>query len=388
MLKKIANKIWRNSEKKNLSDLNLFSLHNNSHHVASAKDYRNNVIVHRCVSLIAQSASHVPWKIYHDINGKRKLIEHHPVSKILKKPNLEMAGADFFTEVIANLLLYGNSYIVINLLKNGQIAELYTLNPELTEIIFNNGTPVAYKFSGFNKQKVYPIDKINRKSQILHIASYNPEDRYYGLSSLKAASKSINLHNQTIEWNKALLKNSARPSGALVFQDGNGYLSDDQFERLKEQFYENFSGSSNGGKPIILEGGLKWQDTSSAEKLEKFLELKDSSARDIAMAFNVPPQLLGINGDNTYSNMQEARLALWEENIVPLLDKLSDSFSSWLSYWYNESLIIDFDRDSISTLTEKRQNLWSKISSANFMTINEKRAMVGLGPIAEGDRLI
>ena len=127
-----------------------------------------------------------------------------------------------------------------------------------------------------------------------------------------------------------------------MFQDGNGYLTDEQFTRLQEQFYENFSGSSNSGKPLILEGGLKWQDTSSAERLEKFLELKDSSARDIAIAFNVPPQLLGISGDNTYSNMQEARLALWEENIVPLLDKLSDSLSSWLSYWYDDEIIIDF----------------------------------------------
>ena len=114
----------------------------------------------------------------------------------------------------------------------------------------------------------------------------------------------------------------------MVFQDGNGYLSDEQFERLQQQFYDNFRGFSNSGKPLIL---------------EKFLELKDSSARDIAIAFNIPPQLLGINGDNTYSNMQEARFALWEENIIPLLDKLSDGLSNWFSYWFEEELLIDFD---------------------------------------------
>ena len=58
---------------------------------------------------------------------------------------------------------------------------------------------------------------------------------------------------------------------------------------------------------MVLEVGMKWQETNNAERFEKFLELKDSSARDIAIAFNIPPQLLGINGDNTYSNMQHAR---------------------------------------------------------------------------------
>jgi phage portal protein BeeE len=85
--------------------------------------------------------------------------------------------------------------------------------------------------------------------------------------------------------------------------------------------------------------------------------------------------------------MQEARLALWEENIIPLLDKISDALSNWLSYWYKEELIIDFDRNSISALTQKRENIWGKISAADFMTINEKRALVGLGPIANGDEI-
>jgi phage portal protein BeeE len=84
--------------------------------------------------------------------------------------------------------------------------------------------------------------------------------------------------------------------------------------------------------------------------------------------------------------MQEARLALWEENIIPLLDKYADALSSWLSYWYKEDLIIDFDKESISVLTERRENVWAKIASADFMTINEKRAIVGLNPIKGMDK--
>ena len=109
--------------------------------------------------------------------------------------------------------------------------------------------------------------------------------------------------------------------------------------------------------------------------------------RQFALAFIVPPQLLGLNGDNTYSNMQEARLALWEENIIPLLDKYADALSGWLSYWYKDDLSLDFDKESISALTERRESLWSKIAGADFMTMNEKRALVGLKPLRNGDEL-
>ena len=355
--------------------------------ISSVTSYRNNVIVHRCISLIASSASHIPWHIHKESGHNRRLLPEHRAVQLLKKPNAEKSGADFFTESISSLLLYGNSYILSSHAEQRQPFELHNIHPNSIEHISTRNKLIAYKYRAGDIEKTFRIDPLSRISKILHLRNYNPSDQQNGLSSLNAAAKPIHLHSKIMDWNKSLLKNAARPSGALIFQDGNGYLTDEQFERLQQQFYDNFSGSSNSGKPLILEGGLKWQETSNAERFEKFIELKDSSARDIAIAFNVPPQLLGINGDNTYSNMQEARLALWEENIIPLLDKYADALSNWLSHWYQEDLIVDFDRESISVLTKRRENLWSKISSANFMTTNEKRSFVGLGPIDGGDKI-
>jgi HK97 family phage portal protein len=385
MITKYLNKYIHKLTRKSRDFLD-FPINLTGQEAAGAESYYSNIIVHRCVNLIANSASHVPWKVGKYRSSGIEALGSHPLSHLLKKPNPETGGADFFTEVIASLLLHGNSYMVLNHLPNSLPVSLYVLNANSTEVVVNNNIAVAYKYSS-NSQKIYPINPISRQSQVLHLKNYHPDGGNYGISSLKAATKSIKLHAGTMDWNQALLKNSTRPSGALVFSDDRSYLTDEQFERLQEQFYDNFSGSSNSGKPLILEGGLKWQETNVAERFEKFLELKDSSARDIAIAFNVPPQLLGISGDNTYSNMQEARLALWEENIIPLLDKISDALSNWLSYWYKEELIIDFDRNSISALTQKRENIWGKISAADFMTINEKRALVGLGPIANGDEI-
>lgn len=373
-----------NGLKYDISDLGSF---NYLQH-AAINSYRQNVIVYRCVNLIAQSASHVPWIVMKNRGSYNDIITQHPIYKLLKRPNPEKAGADFFSETIANKLLFGNAYILSTAKDKSPPQEIYLLPPQSTEVVIEKNYSVAYRYQSITGERMYPIDNISRMSKVLHLKNYHPTNKYYGLSCLEAAAIPIELHLQITKWNNALLKNGARPSGALVIKDSNGYLTEEQFERLQKQIYENYTGSSNSSKPLLLEGGLDWREMSINPKDMDFIESKNSAAREIALAFGVPPQLLGINGDNTYSNMQEARLALWEETLIPLLDKLSDALGNWLSYWYQEEITIDFDRDSISALAEKRENIWSKISAASFMTINEKRAIVGLKPIENGNILI
>ena len=354
---------------------------------AGVDSYRNNVIVYRCVNLISQSASHVPWIIRKSRNGHSQIINNHPALDLLKKPNPEKAGADFFCEVIASKLLFGNAYILSASPNNAPPREIYLLPASSTSLVIQNNHPVAYEYNSAGGRKHFQLDPVTRISKVLHIKNYHPTNPLYGLPCLDAASLSIELHSEATKWNNSLLKNGARPSGALVMQNNNGYLTDEQFERLQQQLYEKYTGSSNSGKPILLEGGLDWREMSINPRDMDFIASRNSAAREIALAFGVPPQLLGINGDNTYSNMQEARLALWEETLIPLLDKLSDALGNWLSHWYREEFVIDFDRDGISALTEKRENLWSKIAAASFMTLNEKRAFVGLGPLPGGDKI-
>lgn len=355
---------------------------------AGINSYKQNVIVYRCVNLVSQAASHVPWQIFTIKGSRRQLQEFHPIAKLLKKPNSNKGGADFFTELISSKLLYGDAYILAAGQENMQPKELYLLPSQNTSLIIENGKAVGYKYQASNGQKVYPIHTISGMSRVMHIKNYNPTNPLMGLSCLEAASASIEVHSMASKWNSNLLKNGARPSGALIMKDNNSFLNDEQFDRLREQLTEKYVGSSNSGRPMILEGGLDWREMSMTPKDMDFIESKNSAAREIALAFGVPPQLLGITGDNTYSNMQEARLALWEETLIPLLDKLSDSMSNWFSYLFGQDIIVDFDRDAISALTAKRENLWDKISSSNFMTMNEKRAFVGLPPVENGDRLL
>ena len=130
---------------------------------------------------------------------------------------------------------------------------------------------------------------------------------------------------------------------------------------------------------MLLEGGLKWQSLSLSPADMDFAELKAAAARDIALAFGVPPMLLGLPGDNTYSNYREANRALWRLTLLPLAGKILDGLSQGLSPWFPDlSLSVDLDR--VPALSEDREKLWAQVSGADFLTHDEKRAMLGLAP--------
>ncbi len=390
MLLKYLRQIFKDKKNKFSNYLNLDERYTNIISNKSSTDvnqYHHNVIIYRCVNLISQSASHIPWIVYTKNHNNLVRNDLHPVNRLLFKPNPFQSGADLFATNIANKMLYGNSYLLLISNEKLQPREIHILESNNVDILSTENKIIGYKYRLNSNIREYYIDQITNQSAVLHLKNYNPSSPIKGVSCLSAASIAIDIHNRAGEWNDALLRNGARPSGALIVKDNSGYLSEEQFERLREQLYEKYTSSTNSGKPLLLEGGLDWKEMSISPKDMDFIECKNSAAREIALAFGVPPQLLGINGDNTYSNMQEARLALWEETIIPLLDNISDSLSNWLSHWFKEEILITFNKDAISALTQKRENLWEKVSQANFITINEKRALFGLPPMKNCNNL-
>ena len=349
--------------------------------------YMSNVIAHRCINIIASSAAHVEWKLYRNANH---LISQHNILKLLNAPNPFHAGAEFFAKIYSYLLIDGNAYIRMVRVKD-EVKELYVLRPDQVTISKNQlNLPVSYHYHTDGGMMRFPINMHNGRSDILHIRCFHPLEEHLGLSPIEAAAYSIDQHNQSSKWNQSLLQNGARPSGALIVnvnKGNNGTLSEEEFYRIKEQMENVYVGDANAGKPLLLEGGLEWKEMSMSNKDMDFMEAKHGAAREIALAFGVPPQLLGIPGDNTYSNMQEARLALWEETLIPLLDNIKDMLNHRFVSEFGNDLALDYNKDSISALSPRRQAIWDRVNQSDFMTINEKRLAVGLSSIENGDQL-
>jgi HK97 family phage portal protein len=204
----------------------------------------------------------------------------------------------------------------------------------------------------------------------------HPLDDHYGLGCLGAAAGPVAIHNAATRWNKALLDNAARPSGALTLADGEESLADEQYRRLSEELERHFAGAANAGRPLLLEGGLKWQAMSLTPAEMDFAALKAAAARDIALAFGVPPMLLGLPGDSTYANYREANRALWRLTVLPLADRLLGAIAAALGAWW-PGVRLALDVDQVTALAEDRERLWAQVSAADFLTREEKRGMLG-----------
>jgi HK97 family phage portal protein len=345
--------------------------------------YLTNAIVHRAVRLIAENAASCGFLLYEGAAER----DAHPLMQLLTKPNARQDGAGFFETLYAHMLLSGNAYIEAVALDDS-VRELYTLRPDRMKVVpGNDGWPDAYEYS-VGSRSVRFDQGASRVPPILHLTFFHPLDDHYGLAPIEAAAVAVDTHNASAAWNKALLDNAARPSGALVYSGPEGaVLSDSQFDRLKRELTDTYQGAVNAGRPLLLEGGLDWKPMSLTPKDMDFLDAKNSAAREIALAFGVPPMLLGIPGDNTYSNFQEANRALWRQTILPLASRVGASFAQWLSPQFGEGLRIVVDTDKIDALAVDRAALWDRVSSAPFLTLNEKREATGYAPVEGGDRL-
>ncbi len=348
--------------------------------------YIKNVIAYRSINLIAQAAASVPWQLHCECEDRKDAITMHPLLKLLSMPNPKEAGTAFFESLHAYRLIGGNAFILAIGPKGEAPLELHLLRPDRVKIIAGkNGMPLAYEYQEGDRVRQFAVDRVTGRSDILHLRNFHPLHDWYGLSPIEAAAYSIDQHNEAAKWNQALLQNGARPSGALMVkmppEGGSAYLNEDQYTRLKKQMEDHFSGPGNAGRPLLLEGGLEWREMSHSPKDMDFIESKNSAARDIALAFGVPPQMLGIPGDNTYSNLAEARLALWEQTVIPSINHLRDSLNQWLTPMFGENLALSFDLDQISALTARRDKIWERVENASFLTMNEKRRMLGLSPL-------
>ena len=331
--------------------------------------FAQNPVVYRCVRMIAEAAASVPFKLCE--RGER--CDDHPLMARLNRPNLEQSRQELFEQLYGYLQTAGNAYLEA---AGEGVEEFYALRPDRTQVVPGaNGWPAAYDYSvGARTRRL--MREPDGFSPVLHIKLFNPVDDWYGTAPTEAAAWAVDVHNASSAWNKALLDNQARPSGALVY--GGGNLSEEQFNILKGELESAYAGAAHAGRPMVLEGGLDWKPMSLTPHDLDHIEGKHAAAREIALAFGVPPQMLGIPGDNTYQTFKEAQGAFWRLTIVPLVGKTAGAMTAWLAPRFPDVEITP-DLEGVPALAAEREALWARLEAAGFLTLEERRRMAGVG---------
>ena len=337
--------------------------------------YEQNPVGFRAVRMVAEAAAALPVVLTEA--GTRHV--EHPVLRLLGRPNQGQDGRSFLEALYGHLQLSGNAYVEGAVHDaRGLPRELHVLRSDRMRVVPGpDGWPMAYEYTVGSKTHRWSMQGDFRP--ILHLKGFHPHDDHYGISPLQAAAGAIDIHNSAGRWSKALLDNAARPSGAIVFQASDGGpMTEEQYDRLTREIEENHAGAANAGRPMLLEGGLDWRPMGFSPSDMEFLKTKEGAAREIALAFGVPPMLLGLPGDNTYANYQEANRAFYRQTVLPLVRKTATALATWLSEARGTEIALDPDLDQVSALAPERDALWKRVTEAEFLDESEKRRLLGL----------
>jgi HK97 family phage portal protein len=333
--------------------------------------YLANAVAYRAVRMVAEAAASVPL-----------VSAQAGAAKLIRRPQPGGVAADLFEAAYSQLQLTGNAFLEGVRLDGAArgVSALYVLNPaSLRPVCDARGWVEAWAVRERQGERLIRRDAETGWSPVLHLKTFNPVSDVMGLPPLGAARRALDLHNASADWAKALIDNSAKPSGALVY-GGHGRMPPDQFDALKAELEGMYAGAANAGRPLLLEGGLDWRPMSLSPAEMDFLEARHSAAREIALALGVPPMLLGIPGDNTYSNYKEANLAFWRMTVLPLVQKMAAALSAWLDVPFGAEVEVRADLDRIPALSAERDALWARLEGASFATGDEKRKLAGLQP--------
>ncbi len=383
--------MWPFSRKENPVNSSILLVNGNGPVIYTPKDYeslskagyQSCSTVYSCVKLIANTASRLEWYLQRtSVGGKPQEIETHPLLDLLKSPNEVESGSLFTEKLLSHLLLAGNNYaLCVSGLTGRPPRFLYSLRPDRMTINPDKSGKFLVESYSYNKNRggpTFPAD------QVMHMMEFHPTHDYYGLSRIEVAALQIDTMNAAAEWNAKLLQNDMRTPGMLTAK------SKWNVETLKKMFRETYQGSENAGTPLIFSGeDIEWTDMSISPKDADWLAGQQFTMRQICSIYGVDPCLLGDSEYATYSNKQEARKGLYLEVILPLMDMLRDEYQRWLVPRYGEGLVLDYDRDAIEELKEDRVAQAQYLSTAWWITPNEKRVAMGfdeLGP--DGDAMM
>ena len=228
-----------------------------SYEEAASLAYVENPVAHRCIRLICEAVGSLKLLA---LEGRVEL-DQHPVLDVLASPNSHQQTSELLQAIVGHYHVAGCAYVQASVDDLGRPLELHALRPDAVKPIYAaDGWVEAYGiFAGLRKRRL-PNGIWGAEGSVLTLRSFNPLNPQEGLSPLQAAQSALRIHKAASAWNLALLRNSARPSGALVFapKDG-GNLTDEQFDRIKGELEAIYTGAKAAGRPLVLEGGLDWK---------------------------------------------------------------------------------------------------------------------------------
>jgi len=322
-----------------------------------------------------------------DKNGT--VIEQDDILDVLYRPNEHFSKTQFFSLYQKYYDIFGSAYIWIEqgggaenvdelfTGKKIKIKGLHLLRPDLVNPIYNNGEIKEYHFHSLSGEIIkYPEDEIIRDWRP------DPASQLNGESLLRSGIRTIDTENQIDTYHSKILRNGGKIEGLFKFSSNT--LTADQVKENKDAYKKQYAEARNSGMPLFLGGSVDYQRLGLTPDELSFLDAKKINIDDLSVLTQVPKVLLGNYDGIKFDNAESSIRYFLAEVIDPLMRSLVDKLNS--KFYYNTDRELSYVNPVPEDKEDKRKDL-ETANLINAMTINEKRAEIGLDPIKNGDEV-
>ena len=354
--------------------------------------YTGNTDVFTILNKITEPASTLP---VFQVNENGDDVTNGRMLSVFNNPNPYMSRAELIEAVLSFYLIFGNSFLTYQSVKNGLNAgmplRLDVLPPQWMEMKIGTYLEPIAGWRFIMSSNV--IDFL--PGEVLHWKEFNPDydqsgtGHLYGMSRLKPILKSVigssSAYDSVVQ---TFQHQGAFGILTILGEDGKAKegMGKTQLRAIQREYQDKYTGSKNAGKIVVTKWDHKWTTFGMTMVEMRVLEALSTFRGAIADAYNVPSQLLSGSKDRTYNNYKEAETALWSNAIKPSVDALLEKTSKWLAPLCKEpghALVADYSE--IESLQKNKSEMVTWMVLGRVFTGNEIREACGYERIERPD---
>lgn len=349
-----------------------------------------------CLDVVSQDIGKTPLHMYRrtgEAGRKRVMPGEHPIAKLLSlKINRFQTRSEFFSQLVFNLRLWSNAYIIEQEAVGGGLLGLYIAPTGQTIMGTTNKGDLAYRVTlGSDIERSLwrgvPTDVPERL--MIHLRQRSMAG-IGGISSLTVGAKYFELSKRLNEYRERLYRAEGTTNGVFEMREGAGELSGEAFTRLQNQLREDYDGFRRGEKPLLLEGGLTYKSASLDANSAQVSEGLERELADACRLFRVPPFKIAALKDTKYDGAEVAERAYASDALDPTMVDIELAFAArLLTEDEQDEYFFEFDRDRLQVVDMKtRADTACKLFESGVIDDNEARARIGANPRPDNLRVI
>ena len=325
-----------------------------------------------CVSLISDTVSALPVDTYVRRDGIA--YPYRPKPTWVSKPDVAIPSVAFWQQTMISLLIDGNAFVRMFRDTRGEIVNMVVLNP-LSVQVSRNALGQKFYTSTVEGNKILTND------DVLHIAgSVLFPGEFRGKSPIDTMRENVGLAISLESFAARFFGQGTTQNGVIEYP---GSLTAEQAENLSKSFDRQHKGFRKAHKTGILSGGATFKPTMVANDQAQMLDSRRLAVEDVARAYRVPTDMIGLNnGGQSYNSIEQKQIAFVTHTLRPWLAKLEDAFSQLLP----DSAFLAFSTDDLLRGDyATRIEGYSKLLQNGVLSTNEVRRKENMRPIEGGD---